>query len=157
MLSSAGYWVFSHPEICSGDQSRISLLATSFRNFTWTARRQRLGRRADSQAWWSASWARYSGRPPWRATSRLTVDAARSRPLAISRIDEPEASPREMSSRSTAVSTGSERRYAACQRRARWYATTLPLSSGATRQSVAPQKAPRISLASYTPPRNEDL
>jgi hypothetical protein len=23
-LSSSGYWVFSHPEICSGDQSRIS-------------------------------------------------------------------------------------------------------------------------------------
>lgn len=97
MLSSAGYWIFSHPEICSGDQSRISLLATTFRSFTCLARRQRLGRRADSQAWWSASWARYSGRPPWRATSRLTVDVARSRPLAISRIDEPEASPREMS------------------------------------------------------------
>jgi hypothetical protein len=33
MLSSAGYWIFSHPEICSGDQSRISLLATTFRTF----------------------------------------------------------------------------------------------------------------------------
>src|SRR5580692_5342226 len=109
MLSSWGYWFFRHPEICSGDQSRISLLATTFRSFTWIDRRQRLGGRADSQAWWSASWARYSGRPPWRATSRLTVDAARSKPFAISRIDEPEASPREMSSRSTAVSTRSER------------------------------------------------
>ncbi len=28
MLGSSEYWVFSHPEICSGDQSRISLLAT---------------------------------------------------------------------------------------------------------------------------------
>src|SRR5271169_6358069 len=76
------------------------------------ARRHRLGRKAESQARCSASLARYSGRPPWRATSRLTVDAARSKPFAISRIDEPEAIPREMSSRSTAVSTSSERRRA---------------------------------------------
>jgi hypothetical protein len=33
MLSSSGYWAFNHPEICCGDQSRISLLATMFRNF----------------------------------------------------------------------------------------------------------------------------
>ena len=32
MPSSSGYCVFSHPEICSGDQSRISLLATISRN-----------------------------------------------------------------------------------------------------------------------------
>src|SRR4030081_838078 len=31
MLSSTGYWVFSQPQICCGDQSRISLLATMFR------------------------------------------------------------------------------------------------------------------------------
>ena len=49
-LSSSGYWIFNHPEICSGDQSRISLLAPMFRNFTWMERRQRLGRTADSQA-----------------------------------------------------------------------------------------------------------
>src|SRR5580658_7770324 len=49
MLSSAGYWIFSHPEICCGDQSRISLLATSFRSFTWMARRHRLGRKAESR------------------------------------------------------------------------------------------------------------
>src|ERR1700724_3165561 len=110
MLWSSEYWVFSQPEICSGDQSRISLLATMFRNFTWIARRHRLGRNADSQAWESASLARYSGRPPGRATSRLTVDETRSRRLAISRIDEPEASPREISSRSRSVSARSERR-----------------------------------------------
>src|SRR5467141_2540991 len=46
----SGYWVFNHPETCSGDQSRISLLATIFRNFTWMERRHRLGRKADSQA-----------------------------------------------------------------------------------------------------------
>jgi CRP-like cAMP-binding protein len=64
---------------------------TTLRSFTWTARRQRWGRRAGFQARSSASWARYSGPPPWRVTSRLAVDAARSRPLAVSRIDEPEA------------------------------------------------------------------
>jgi hypothetical protein len=36
-------------------------------------------------------------------------------------------------------------------------ATTLPLSSAATHQSAAPRKVPRISLASLTPPRREDL
>ena len=39
MVSSSGYWIFSHPEICSGDQSNISLLATTFCNLTWIARR----------------------------------------------------------------------------------------------------------------------
>src|SRR6266436_1078732 len=101
---------FSHPEICSGDQSNISLLATIFCNLTWIASKQRLGRKADSQASEPASLARYSERPPWRATSRLTVDATRSKRLAISRIDEPEASPREISSRSRSVSARSERR-----------------------------------------------
>src|SRR5208282_503841 len=92
---------------------KISLLATIVCNLTWTARRHGLGRKADSQAWESASLARYGARPPWRATSRLTVDAARSRPLAISRIDEPQAIPREMSSRSASVSVRSDRRRAA--------------------------------------------
>jgi hypothetical protein len=40
----------------------------------------------------------------------LTVDAARCNPSAISRIDEPEAIPREMSSRSASVSVRSDRR-----------------------------------------------
>jgi hypothetical protein len=35
MLWSSGYRVFSHPETCSGDQSRSSLLATILRNFTF--------------------------------------------------------------------------------------------------------------------------
>src|SRR5438445_13716289 len=78
ILSSLGYWVVSHPEICSGDQSNSSLLATMFRNLRVTARRHCLGRKADSQALPSASLARYSGQPPCLATSRLTVDAARS-------------------------------------------------------------------------------
>ena len=53
---------------------------------------------------------RYTGRPPCRATSEFTVDAGRSRPLAISRIDEPDAMPREMSSRSANVSVRGDRR-----------------------------------------------
>src|SRR5580693_6724245 len=112
ILSSLGYSVFSHPEICSGDHFRISLLATTSRNLRRRARRHFLGRKADSQAWSSASCARYAGRPPWRVTSRPTVEAARSRCLAISRIDEPEAIPREMSSRSVRVRASRERRRA---------------------------------------------
>jgi len=54
-----------------------------------------------------------AGRPPWRATSRHTEQAARSRPRAISRIEQPEAIPREMSSRSAKVSAHRERRRAA--------------------------------------------
>jgi integrase/recombinase XerD len=49
--------------------------------------------------------ARYPGRPPCRATSRLTVDIVRSKHLAISRIDEPEASPREISDRRRTAGT----------------------------------------------------
>jgi len=43
---------------------------------------------------------------------RLTVEAARPRHRAISRIDEPEAIPREMSSRSARASASRERRRA---------------------------------------------
>src|SRR5580658_5377632 len=53
------------------------------------------------------------GRPPWRATSRHTEEAARCRPRAISRIEEPEAIPREISSRSATVSAHRERRRSA--------------------------------------------
>jgi hypothetical protein len=121
---------------------------------------------ADFQAWASASLARYSGRPPCRATSRLAVDAARSRSLAISRIDEPEAIPREMSSRSGGVSARSERRRTAgtthreatphsewtndsCRTHAQSHAATVPPSSGTTSRSDAPQKAQTVYLASY--------
>src|SRR5271163_490881 len=51
--------------------------------------------------------------PPWRATSRHREEAARSRPRAISRIEEPEAIPRERSSRSATVSAKRERRRSA--------------------------------------------
>jgi hypothetical protein len=48
-------------------------------------------------------------RPPWRATSRFTVDEARLRRWAMIRSEQPLAIPREMSSRSASVS---ERRFA---------------------------------------------
>jgi len=38
--------VFSQPEICSGDQSNSSLLATISCSFSWIARRQGFGRKA---------------------------------------------------------------------------------------------------------------
>lgn len=60
MLSSSGYWIFSHPEICSGDQSKISLLATILCNLPWMARRRRLGRKADSDFCLAESLARFT-------------------------------------------------------------------------------------------------
>src|SRR5258708_28232540 len=44
--SSLGYSVFSHPEICLGDQSKISLLVTTSRNLGCRARRHFFGRKA---------------------------------------------------------------------------------------------------------------
>jgi site-specific recombinase XerD len=58
ILYGSGYRIFSHPETCSGDQSKISLLATIFCSFSWMARRQCLGRKADFQAWSPVSLAR---------------------------------------------------------------------------------------------------
>jgi hypothetical protein len=43
MLSFLGYRIFNHPEICSGDQSRINLLAMIVRSFPWVARRHAEG------------------------------------------------------------------------------------------------------------------
>jgi len=40
----------SQPEICLGDQYKISLLATISCSLLWVASRHGLGRRADSQA-----------------------------------------------------------------------------------------------------------
>src|SRR5215510_3519354 len=78
MLSSSGYWVFSQPEICFGDQSSISLLATMFRNFRLIERRQRLGRKADCQLrrrldWLDTQDGHHDVRPP----------GSRSIPLAL--------------------------------------------------------------------------
>ena len=74
-----------------------------------TARRHFFGRKAESQAWPSAT----GGRPPWREISRLIVEAARSSRRAISRSGEPEAIPRDIFSRSPRVSARRQRRRAA--------------------------------------------
>ena len=72
--SSWGNVCSSQPDICSGDQSRSSLPATiRCRRRCWLSL-QRFGRQALSQAWTSASAARYWSLPPLRAISRLTVD-----------------------------------------------------------------------------------
>jgi hypothetical protein len=63
----------------------------------------------------------------------LTVDAARSRRLAISRIDESEAIPREISSRSARV---------------QFHAACVPPSSGSKRHDSRLQKAQTPFLAS---------
>ncbi len=71
------------------------------------------GRAARDHAARSAAAARYRARPPLPSTSRLTVDVARPRPAAITRSDNPAASPREISSRSASDSRSSHRRFGA--------------------------------------------
>jgi len=110
MLPSSGNSCFSHPAICSGDQSRLSLRATITCNLGCTASRHGFGRRASFHACASASVARYRWRPPWRAMSRLTVEGDRPIPAAIWRIEVSAAMPREISSRSASVSARRERR-----------------------------------------------
>src|SRR3954463_14873466 len=87
MRSSAGYCSLSHPATCSGDQSKLNLLATMLRSLPFRASAQRFGRNADSQATLSASVARYEERPPCLVISRLTVDGARRIRAAIERPD----------------------------------------------------------------------
>src|SRR5580658_7350980 len=53
-----GMPILQPPGICSGDQSKSSLLATMSRNLRFMASRPLLGRKADCQACASASWAR---------------------------------------------------------------------------------------------------
>ncbi len=78
MLSLLGYPTFNHAEICSGDQSRISLLATIVRSFSSMARRHTLGRRADSQARRSV----FTGSIQWTpAVTRHLPAHRRHRPL----------------------------------------------------------------------------
>jgi putative transposase len=67
MVSCAGNSRLSQPAICSGDQSRSNLLATSCWSDGCVASRQRLGRRARSQA-------RISRRRPIAVGSTMAVD-----------------------------------------------------------------------------------
>ena len=111
-LSSAGNSRLSHPEICSGDQSRAGFSITRHRSSGWSARRHGFGRGANSQARASAPVARYEPRPPWRAASRLTVDGEHPKLAAMRRIDCPAAIPREIASRSSSTSTTGPRQRA---------------------------------------------
>jgi len=165
MLSSSGYWVFSQPEICFGDQSRsvysqrCSATSRGWKEGSaWAARpTARLLRPLD--------WLDMQGGHHDVATSRLTVDTAASKHLAISRFDAPEASPREISSRSRSVSARSaRRRYCrsnptvtrhqttnggmSLPKARRSHATSAPTSNDATHRSSAPLKAQTVSLVS---------
>lgn len=107
--SSSGNCCSSHPEICSGDQLRLSFSATVLCNRRWTASRQGFGRHARTLACWSAAVARYPFRPPWRAISLLTVEGDLPIADAILRIEKPAARPREISSRSKKLRDRAER------------------------------------------------
>src|SRR5258708_405198 len=93
-LSSSGYWIFSQPEICCGDQSRISLLATIFCSFTWIARRQRLGAKPRPRPRRRVGLHLQPHAPPGGAASRPRVGPARSGLWEIAGTDEPETPPR---------------------------------------------------------------
>src|SRR4029434_7452407 len=87
-----------------------SLLASTDRSSPWHARRQLLGRRARSQAEASASLARYAARPALRLISRVMLEAARPNCAAMQRAERLAAIPREISSRSRALSADGARR-----------------------------------------------
>jgi hypothetical protein len=79
--------------------------------------------------------ARYRRRPPFAATSRLTVEGALPNPDAIARIDRPAARPREISSRSAILNRpGGRRRGAGLipPQRSR-YARTVPAHNPSSR------------------------
>ena len=109
MVGSSGYAWRSQPAICWGDQACASLVATASRRAACVAKRHRLGRRPRAHAAASAAVARYRRRPPWRRTSRLTVEGARRSWRLICRSDAPRARPREMASRSASVRARHER------------------------------------------------
>src|SRR5665213_567048 len=113
MLLSSGNPNLSHPAICSGDQSKLNLPATTFCRLAFMPSLHCLGRLACSHACESASDARYLFRPPLRAISRLTVEGALPIMIAICRIDALAAMPREISSRSARLSARRERQRAA--------------------------------------------
>lgn len=95
-----GYSLASHPLICAGDELARSFSFTTVRSSGHCTRCASFGRFARRHARTSASSARYVAGPPLRAISRLAVEGARRSARAISRIDEPAESPREMDSRS---------------------------------------------------------
>jgi hypothetical protein len=93
---------------CRGQETAFQLLGfqVHVRRLSVSLRRSLTRNRGQEMA----KHKRFTGR---MADSRLTVDAARCNPLAISRSDESKAIPREMFSRSASVSVSGERRRAA--------------------------------------------
>ena len=87
---SSGNVRLSHPAICplGGELGRNNRSECGR-----IARRHRLGRRPRAQARLSAAAARYPRRPPWRRTSRLTVEAARPMSRLMRCRDHPVAKP----------------------------------------------------------------
>jgi hypothetical protein len=76
-----GNRAFSQALTCSGDHRLSSPSCTRSRSSTSAASFAAFGRAARASACACAASARYAPRPPFRATSRLTVDAGRpSRP-----------------------------------------------------------------------------
>lgn len=76
-MGSRGCCRFSHPAICCGAHLASSFVATTRHNSGCCTSLHRFGRSARSHAARSAETARYALRPPWRLTSRLTVEAGR--------------------------------------------------------------------------------
>jgi hypothetical protein len=105
MSGSWAYSTFRKAEICCGDQRSWSLASTSARSRGRSASLLALGRRLRRRAACSASAARYPTLPRLRATSRETDEAALRIRLAMERHECSAARPREISSRSSAVSS----------------------------------------------------
>lgn len=103
MRVSRGCCRRSQCAICSGDQSASNRSRTIRSNSESDARRVGFGRAARRHAAASADVARYASRPPLRAISLDTVDAARPIDAAIARLDKPAAIPRVTSSRCSTV------------------------------------------------------
>jgi len=88
----------SQPAICCGDQVRCNFIATNRAKTLFKRSLHGFGLFARSHAAVSALFARYVPRPPFRCTSLDTVEGARFSCLAISRIDNFDHKPRDISS-----------------------------------------------------------
>jgi hypothetical protein len=98
--------------------------------------------------------ARYRHGPPLRATSRLIVDGARPKPAAIDRTEQPDAKPREISSRSTIVNRPTARHLGTGlipPHRTR-YARTVPVDRPSSAQSASQPCPAATSTRSDQPP-----
>jgi hypothetical protein len=117
-FSSLGYFSFSHPEIDSGDQCRSNLLTAISRNGSWISRRHGLGPQSQRLGFEEPTPrlrnqlcspdtqnGHHAVRPPDSPSTQLGSGVWQSHD-----IDEPQAMPQEISSRSVRVSTCDERR-----------------------------------------------